>query len=156
MVVQWLVGIPSSTFFIMVLAFGISFATSLSNRLLTNRDQLRAWNKEIRMWREDSMKAAKSGDKKLLAKVKKQEKHVMQLQSRMMWQSMKTSMLWFVPLLLMWYIFLPAIVNMGEAVAFIPWFSGVFPLSVFLWYLLCSFLASALFTRVFGLGLGAE
>lgn len=157
MAISWLATIPNSTFFILLLAFGVSFATSSTNRLLTNREQLKAWNKEISQWRTDSMQARRSNDKKLMAKVKKQERHVMQLQSKMMWQSMKTSFLWFIPLMLMWYVFLPSIVNIGEAVAYIPWLSGAaFPLTVFLWYLLCSFLASALFTRLFGLGTGGD
>jgi len=145
-----------STFFILGLAFTVSFATSLSSRLLTNREQLRAWNKEIREWRADSLKARRTGDKKLMAKVKKQERHVMQLQSKMTIQSMKTSFLWFIPLMLMWYVLIPQIVPIGEIVAYLPWLSGELPLAVFLWYLLCSFLAGALFNRLFGLGLGGD
>lgn len=145
-----------SMFFITALAFAVSFATSLTNRFLTNREQLRAWNKEIREWRAESMKATRTGDKKLMAKVKKQERHVMQLQSKMTIQSMKTSALWFIPLMLMWYVLLPRIVPINEIIAYIPWISGEFPLNVFLWYLLCSFLAGALFTRLFGLGLGGD
>lgn len=156
MAFDWLAVIPYSTFFILLLSFGVSFATSLTNRFLTNREQLKAWNKEIREWRSESMKARRSGDKKLLAKVKKQERHVMQLQSKMTIQSMKTSFLWFIPLMIMWYVLLPQIVPVGEVVAYLPWISGELPLTVFLWYLICSFLASALFTRVFGLGLGGD
>jgi len=162
MALSWLAAIPNSTFFVFLLAFGVSLATSLTNRLLTNREQLKTWNKEISQWRTDSMQARRTNDKKLMAKVKKQERHVMQLQSKMMWQSMKTSFLWFIPLMLMWYVFLPQIVNIGEAVAYLPpanffntvLFNGV--LNVFLWYLVCSFLASALFTRLFGLGTGGD
>jgi len=149
--------IPFSTFFILFLSFAVSFATSLSNRLLTNREQLRAWNKEIAQWRADSLQARRTDDKKLMAKVKKQERHIMQLQSKLMWQTMKTSFLWFIPLMLMWYVFLPQIVPIGETVAYLPWLSEEpLPLSVFLWYLLCSFLASALFTRLLGLGMGGD
>lgn len=156
MAFEWLAAIPYSTFFVMFLSFVVSFATSVTNRVLTNREQLKAWTKEIKEWREESLKARKTGDKKLLAKVKKQERHVMQLQSKMTLQSMKTSFLWFIPLMIMWYVLLPQIVPISEIVAYIPWLSGEFPLSVFLWYLLCSFLASALFTRIFGLGLGGD
>jgi len=156
MAFESLSSVPYSTFFIMFLSFAISFATSLSNRLLTNREQLRAWNKEISGWRADSLKARREDDKKLMAKVKKQEKHIMQLQSKMMWQSMKTSFLWFIPLLLVWYVFIPQIVAINTTVAYIPWLSEELQLTVFLWYLLCSFLAGALFTRIFGLGMGGD
>lgn len=156
MAIEWLTSIPNSTFFILLLSFAISFATSLSNRLLTNREQLRAWTKEISQWRADSLKARRTNDKKLMAKVKKQERHMMQLQSRMTWQQMKTQGLLFIPLLLMWYVFLPQIVNISETVAYLPWLSGELPLNVILWYLLCSFLASTLLTRLLGLGLGGD
>ena len=158
MAFEWLAAIPYSTFFVMFLSFVVSFATSVTNRVLTNREQLRAWTKEIKEWREESLKARKTGDKKLLAKVKKQERHVMQLQSKMTFQSMKTSFLWFIPLMIMWYVLLPQIVPIGEVVAFLPPLPPLFSgeLTVFLWYLLCSFLASALFTRLFGLGLGGD
>lgn len=158
MAFEWLAVIPSSTLFILLLSFAVSFATSVTNRFLTNREQLKAWTKEIKEWREESLKARKTGDKKLLAKVKKQERHVMQLQSKMTLQSMKTSFLWFIPLMIMWYVLLPQIVPIGEVVAFLPPLPPLFSgeLTVFLWYLLCSFLASALFTRLFGLGLGGD
>ena len=103
------------------------------------------------------MKAARAGDKKLMAKLKKQEKHIMQLQSKMMWQSMKTSFLWFIPLMLMWYVLLPAAIEPGTVVASLPWLgSEPYQLNVFMWYLFCSFLAGIIFNRLFGLGMGGE
>jgi uncharacterized membrane protein (DUF106 family) len=142
----------------MLVASAISFATSLTNRLLTNREQLRDWNKEVSQWRTDSMKAARSGDKKLMAKVKKQEQHIMQLQSKMMWQSMKTSFLWFVPLLLIWYLFLSPIFGPLAAVAYLPGLFGSqsLQLPLFWWYLLSSFMCGILFSRLFGLALGGD
>ena len=111
----------NALFFVMLLSFLVSLATSTTNRLITNREQLRDWNKEISQWRAESMKAAKSGDKKLMAKVKKQEKHVMQLQSKMMWQSMKTTLFWMVPMLLLWYVLLPRLIEVNRIVAYLPW-----------------------------------
>lgn len=157
MTIDWLMYPPNSTFFIMLVAFAVSLATSTTNRLLTKRDQLRDWNKEISQWRSESMKAARSGDKKLMAKLKKQEKHVMQLQSKMMWQSMKTSFLWFIPLMLMWYVLLPAAIPPGTIVAYLPWLGATpYELNVFMWYLFCSFLAGIIFNRLFGLGMGGD
>jgi uncharacterized membrane protein (DUF106 family) len=148
--------IPTSTLFILLLSFGISLATSTTNRLLTNREQLRDWNKEISQWRSESLKAARSGDKKLMAKLKKQEKHVMQLQSKMMWQSMKTTLFWMVPMLLLWYVLLPQLIGVNEIVAYLPWLGAPMFLNVILWYLLCSLLAGVIFNRLFGLGLGGD
>jgi len=150
-----LTAIPYSTLFILLLAFAVSFATQLTSRLLTNKEQLQAWNKEISQWRSAIMEARRRGDKRTVAKLQRQERHIMQLQSKTMWQSMKTSLLLFIPLMLMWYVFLPFLgFTINAIVAYIPLLSEPFQLSVFLWYLLCSFLGSALFTRLFGLGLG--
>lgn len=158
---DWLTGIPTATIFILLLSLTISFITSLGNRLLTDRNQLRAWNKEIAAWRADSVKATRTGDKKLAAKVKKQQKHIMQLQSKVMFQSMKTSFLWFIPLMLIWYLFLIPVFG-PSTVAYLPGLPGLFgtepewKLSYFWWYLLCSFLFGALFSRLFGLTLGGD
>jgi uncharacterized membrane protein (DUF106 family) len=148
--------IPYSTIFILLITFTITFATSITNRRLTNIEQLKAWNKEITAWRSDSMKATRTGDKKLMAKVKKQQQQVMQLQSKMMWNSMKNSLIWTIPLLLLWWFFLTPFFSKTGTVAYLPWFGDPFPLSYVLWYILCSFLFSTLFNRLLGLGMGSD
>jgi len=150
--------IPYSTLFILGLSLLVSLVTSLTNRLLTNREQMKAWTQEIAAWRADSLKATRTGDKKLMAKVQKQQKYVMQLQSKMMWQSMKTSFIWFIPLMLLWLVFLNPLYNKPELwVAYIPWFgSDPLPLPYIYWYLLCSILSGALLSRLLGLGMGGD
>jgi len=149
--------IPYSTFFILLLSFLVSLVTSLTNRLFTNREQMKAWSQEVAAWRADSLKAARTGDKKLMAKVKKQQKHVMQLQSKMSWQQTKTSFIWTIPLLLLWWLFLiPLYANAGF-VAYLPGIGSEWSLNYALWYLFCSMLfGPALLTRLFGLGMGGD
>jgi uncharacterized membrane protein (DUF106 family) len=148
--------IPYSTLFILLISSIISLVTSLTNRLLTNREQMKAWNQEISAWRADSMKATRTGDKKLKAKVEKQQKHIMQIQSKMSWQSMKTTFIWFIPLMLLWIFFLtPTYANVAS-VAYLPGIGGVWSLPLFWWYLLCSFLSNSLITRTLGLSLGVD
>ena len=65
--------IPVSTMFILLLSMALSLITALANRLLTNQDQLKAWRREVAEWTAEFNKARKSGDKKLLAKVKKKQ-----------------------------------------------------------------------------------
>jgi len=152
--------IPYSTLFILLLSFLLSLVTLLTNRLLTNREQMKAWSQEIAAWREDSLKATRTGDKKLMAKVKKQQKQIMQLQSKMMWQSMKTSFIWFIPLMLLWWFFLTPLYSRPEGlidVAYIPWFgTDHLPLSYFYWYFLCSISSQALLSRLLGMGMGGD
>jgi uncharacterized membrane protein (DUF106 family) len=152
--------IPVSTIFILLLSMCLSLATSLANRFLTNQDQLRTWRREIAEWNADFKKARKTNDKKLLAKVKKQQPQIMKIQSKMSWQSMKVSFIFMIPFFLLWYLFLTPTYFDVPAVAYIPNIlssaSGVswIPLPLFWWYLLCSFLFGTLFARVLGLAMG--
>jgi len=148
--------IPYSTFFILLLSFFLSLVTSLTNRLLTNRAQMNAWSQEISEWNKELRNAQRNKDKKTLEKLMKKQKYILQLQSKMTWQSMKTSFIWFIPLLLLWWFFLTPLYTRGGpiAVAYIPWFeSDPLPLPYAYWYLLCSVLSSALLTRLLGLSL---
>ncbi len=150
-----LLPVPNSTFFILLLSMSLSFITGLANRLLTNREQLNAWRKEVAQWTADSKKAMKSGDKKLLAKVKKKESHVLKLQSKMMWQSMKVSLIFMIPFLLIWQLLIGFYGN--TTIAYIPGISlgnqGGLPL--IWWYLLCSLASGTLITKALGVSLGA-
>jgi len=150
---EWLLPIPNSTLFILLLSMSLSFLTALANRLLTNREQLSAWRKEVAQWNEDFKKARKSGDKKLLAKVKKKERHILQLQSKMMWQSMKVSLIFMIPFLLIWQLLIGF--YGGTPVAKIPWIDGVLEMPLIWWYMLCSFASGTLIMKALGVTPGA-
>jgi len=152
--------IPVSTMFILLLSMALSLITALANRLLTNQDQLKAWRREVAEWTADFNKARKSNDKKLLAKVKQKQPYITKLQSKMMWQSMKVSFIFFIPFILLWNLFLnPTYIDV-PAVAYIPNIlssdggASWMPLPYFWWYLLCSFLFGTLFSRILGLAMG--
>jgi len=149
--------IPFSTLFILGLSAGISLLTTLVNRRFTDPEKSRAWRKEISDWNNDLRAARGSKDKKVLEKVMKKQQYIMQLQSKMMWQSMKVSLLFLVPLFLMWQI-------LGgfygpTAIAFLPGVGNqlVLPIlniafsSLFWWYLLCSLLLGTAFQHLFRL-----
>ncbi len=140
---------PSATIFILLLSVFLTLLTSLVNRLFTNPDQLRAWRKEIKEWRDEFREAQRGKDKKKLAKVEKQKARIMKLQQKMSWQSMKVSLLFFVPFIIIWQV-LWSIYR--EPIAFLPGFG---PLSIVLWYFLCSIFFSTIFSRAFGVGIGA-
>ncbi|MEM2110906.1 MAG: EMC3/TMCO1 family protein [Candidatus Bathyarchaeia archaeon] len=143
--------IPWSTLSVIGIAFLVSLMTTLVNRKFIDREQFAKWREEINAWNVDKNKAKQTGDKKLMAKVKKQELHILQLQSRMAKQQMKVFAVTFVPILVMWQI-LPGFYGFAS-VAYIP-IMGVFPLSFFLWYLICSFFTSTILSRLFGVEIG--
>ena len=152
---------PLSTLFILLLAAGITLLTSLANRLLTNPTKAKAWRKEIAGWNSELRKAQKSGDKKAIEKLMKKQQSIMQLQSKMMWQSMKVMLLFFVPLLLMWQV-LGGLYRYSDGspipIAYFPGVGAILPLpllgnmlSLYWWYLLCSFLFSTISSHLLGL-----
>lgn len=150
--IDWLLApqAPAATIFIIILCVALTFLTSLVNRLLTNPEQMRTWRKEIKEWTSEFKEAQRNKDKKKLAKVEKQKAKIMKLQQKMSWQSMKISLLFFVPFILMWQVLWG--IYQGP-IAFLPGFG---PLSIVYWYLLCSLFFSTLFSRIFGVGIGAE
>lgn len=153
-----LLEIPFSTIFIFLLAAAISLLTSLANRLLTNPEKSKAWRREVSEWNTELRKAQRSGDKKRVEKLMKKQQYILQLQSKMMWQSMKVMLLFIVPLFLIWQ-FLGSFYTSPDGqpihIAYFPGVGPILPLlnivSLFWWYLLCSFLFGTIFSHLFGL-----
>jgi uncharacterized membrane protein (DUF106 family) len=111
-----------------------------------------------------NMKEAKStNDKKLLKKAQKQEKQILQLQTQAL--SLSSKQFRVLPItmgvfFIVWLLLTGSILGIKlftspfigpDPVAYLPWFGGVMQLSLFYWYLICSFLFGALFSRIFGL-----
>jgi len=149
--------IPYSTTFILGIALLISLLTTLVNRRFTDPEKSKAWRKEISDWNKDLRDAQRGKDKKTLEKVMKKQQYIMQLQTKMMWQSMKVSLLFIVPLFVMWW-FLGGQYG-STPIAYFPGIGGNLKLpilnltfySLFWWYLLCSLLFGTAFQHVLGL-----
>ena len=159
-ILDWLLAAEGSgaTIAALLVAIGLTFVTSLANRLLTNKEQRDAWRREISARNDEFKKARKSGDKKLLAKVQKQQSRIMKLQSKMAWQSMKVSLIFFVPILLLWQFLIGYYVTpegFPSVLAHLPWFGEPLQLTIVWWYPLCSLTCGVIFSHLFGLGMGA-
>ena len=166
---------PYVTIIILFVSITMSFASSLINSRFMpreHREKVKALQRKIsalKKEKSENMKKAKStGDKKLLRKAQKQEKHLLQLQSQALSLSSKqfrvlpiTMMLFFIVWLLLtgnvlgFRLFDSPFIG-PDPVAYLPWLGGVFPLSLFYWYLICSFLFGTLFSRIFGLTGGTD
>ena len=150
--------IPVSTIFMFLLAALISLLTSLTNRLLTNPEKSKAWRKEIADWNKEFREAKRSGDNKRLDKVMKKQKQILQLQSKMTWQSMKVTLIFFVPLIIIWQLLGGVFSRAGQplAIAYFPGVGPILPIPLFnvsliWWYLLCSMMFGTIFSHVFGI-----
>ncbi|MEM4703628.1 MAG: EMC3/TMCO1 family protein [Candidatus Bathyarchaeia archaeon] len=97
-------------------------------------------------------------DEKLMDKVMKKQKHILQLQSKMSWQQMKVSLLFIIPLILIWQ-FLGGTYSTPTGPLPIAYFPGVgpnlplpiFSVSLIWWYLMCSMLFGTIFSHLLGL-----
>ena len=148
------VDIPWSTLFIFLLATMISLLTSLTNRLLTNPEKTKAWRKEISNWNNELKKARKEGDKKNIEKVMRKQKQILGLQSKMTWQSMKVTLIFFIPLIIIWQFLGGTYYELD--VAYFPGLGSILPLPIFnisliWWYLLSSMFFGTVFSHLFGI-----
>jgi uncharacterized membrane protein (DUF106 family) len=150
---------PGSTLLTMGIAFLISIITALLNRKFIDKEKHAKWKEEIDRWNADKKLLKKTGDKKLAAKVKKQELHVLQMQSKMMSQQTKTTFVTLIPLLIMW----PTLMGFfgPNPVAYVPLMPGDPPyaLPFVIWYFVCNFFASTVVSRILGvqmMGMGQK
>jgi uncharacterized membrane protein (DUF106 family) len=166
---------PFVTMVVLFVSLVMSFLSSFINSRFMpkeHRQKVKKLQRRISVLtkeKNENMKEAKSsGDKKLLRKAQKQEKQLLQLQSQALSLSSKqirvlpiTMAVFFV----VWLLLTGSILGfklfnspfIGTApVAYLPWIGGVMPLTLFYWYLICSFLFGALFSRIFGLTGGLE
>jgi uncharacterized membrane protein (DUF106 family) len=131
----------------------------LMNRVFINPKKLLSWQEEIRKWNIEKERAKKSGDKKLLSKVKKQERHITQLESKILKRQLLNMAIVFVLIIGVWQ-FLALLYAMTPGVAYVPfWIPFLtpmppYPLPMFFWYPICSYFSSTIFSRIFGVSLG--
>ncbi len=166
---------PIVTLVVLFVSVAMSLASSLINshfmpkehrqKIKDLRSRINALTKE----KNENMKKAKStDDKKLLRKAQKQERQLLNLQSQALSLSSRqfrvlpiTMVVFFV----VWLFLTGSILGFKlfdspfvspDPVAYLPWLGGVLPLSLFYWYLICSFLFGTLFSRIFGLTGGTD
>ncbi len=152
MLAEFLKIIPYSTIFITLLAFLVSLITTLLNRKFIDRRLFAKWQKEIQEWNAEKELAKKTGDKKLLAKVRKREIQIMQIRAKMSKQQTKVMVITFIPLLLMWWV-LTSFYGFTP-VAYMPLLGEPIEINFVYWYLICSFFFNFLLSRIFNVEMG--
>jgi len=155
MLPEWLLEellrIPASTLFTFIIASSISLITTMLNRKFVDREKLSIWQREINRWEAERRRAQRTGDKKLMAKVKRQELYIAQLRWKTISQQMKTFAITFIPLLAIWQALIGFYGN--DPVAYIPGLGGPIALPFIFWYMICSFFVSALLSKVLGISM---
>lgn len=142
--------IPQATFVVMLICMAISFTHSSINRLLISHfvgwESYRRMQKEIAEYRSQTTMAIRTGDKKLLEKLKKKEPQILSMQAKIAKPQMMLFGLSFIYILVWWFVLIP--LYKEETLAYIP---GIMPISVVWWYFICSFFFGTIFNRLLGI-----
>ena len=143
---------PGSAIFIFIISLAVNLLMGLANRRFIDLEEYKEWTIKSTLVRREHMKALQSGNKRLIDKLQKEQQEIMKEQSKMTMQQMKLQLFFFIPFIVLWQILGVFFANSGP-VALMPFNAPFFgeKLSIFSWYLLCSFATSILTRRLLGL-----
>jgi uncharacterized membrane protein (DUF106 family) len=135
----------------MVITLTLASITSFIGVRSLDLEQYRKLMIESSRARKEVMDASRSGNQSRIDKAQKRQSDLMQQQSKMSMDRMKSSMLFTIPLLLIW----PSLGRFfgSTVVAYFPFDFPRIPreFSFIQWYLLCSFSMNVILNRLFGL-----
>jgi uncharacterized membrane protein (DUF106 family) len=148
---------PSATLLVLGAAIVLSLITMSANRFLVNYKMIANSRREYMAWTSAVRKAKKDGDEKALEKLMRRQSAMMKMSSRSTFEQFKTYPITIVPFLLIYYTVVRAIGSIPVAYAplVLPFTTtttnDMFSvLSLFYWYLICSFTLSIPLSRLFG------
>ena len=154
--------IPLSTFSVFAAALLLSVVAMSANRFLVDYKMIARVRQEYMGFMRAMNKARKDGDEKQLDKLMKRSPSMQKMQFRATLEQMKTYPITIVPFYLI-YAVLGYAVSSNLAVAYAPFSipfttvlgnasapGSVTVLSLFFWYLICSFAISVPLSRIFG------
>ena len=150
--------VPLSTVSVFAAALMLSLIAMSANRFLVNYKMVANYRREYMNWMNAVRKARKEGDEKQLDKLMKRQTSVMKMSSRATLEQLKTYPITIIPFYLIYAILGYALGSL-VAVAYSPFVipfasitSGGYAavLSLFFWYLICSFAISIPLSRIFG------
>ena len=142
---------PYATLAIMGISLALATFTSYIGVRSLDLEQYKRLMIESARARRELMSATRSGNQRSIDKAQKRQNELMQQQSKMSMDRMRSSMLFTVPMLLVW----PSLGRFfGDTiVAHFPFDFPRIPreFTFIQWYLLCSFTMNVILNRVFGL-----
>ena len=144
-------------------AIGVNLLYAFGRRKFTDIEKMRRYNAEMKAFREEMSAATKAGDKVKLERLKKKQTQMNKMNAEMMTENMKPTLLFFIPLLALYYL-LSGFIGTKSVLAVTPIYipliiasigtsSTNLGLSFFIWYMICSFTFSGIISRLFGLAM---
>lgn len=153
---------PLSTILVALTPIALSLVTSLATRALVDLEHERRVMAEYRDFTQKLRQAMSSGDKALVAKLKKREKQMRGLQAKAQWSRMKVTLALYAPLILVYFLLGNLVGGFGAIVAIspvaIPYVTGsivvggaaVQGMSLIWWYLVASFAFASTISKLTG------
>jgi len=155
--------VPLSAFIVFGAALLLSIVAMSANRFLVNYKMVANYRREYMNWMNALRKAKKDGDEKQQDKLMRRQSAVMKMSSRATLEQLKTYPITIIPFYLIYAVLGYALSSSLTAVAYAPFaipFAAVAGdasapgsasvLSLFFWYLICSFAISIPLSRIFG------
>ena len=142
---------PYATLAIMTISLLLATTTSYIGVRSLDLKQYRRLMIDSSKARKELMDATRSGNQRRIDKAQKRQNELMQQQSKMSMDRMRSSMLFTIPMILIW----PSLggffggIIVAQFPFDFPWIPREF--SFIQWYLLCSFTFNVLLNRLFGL-----
>lgn len=148
---------PVSTIFLMVLAFAISALTTYITKRYMNVEEYRKSMEESSYAQQELMAAMRSGNQRRIQKAQQRQKAAQQIQMKHSSAQTKTTMYTIIPIMVMWQI-LGRFYGTSTGVAWMPFNPIIFgtKLNYITWYIICSFTASMIMRRAFGISFEIE
>ena len=142
---------PWATLAIMGISIVLAIFTSFIGVRSMDLDQYRTLMIESSKARKELMDATRSGNQRKIDKAQKRQSELMQQQSKMSMDRMRSSMLFTIPMLLVWpylgkFFGTTIVANFPFNFPYIPR-----EFTFIQWYLLCSFSINVVMNRLFGL-----
>ncbi len=148
---------PSATLLVLGAAICLSLITMSANRFLVDYKMIANSRREYMAWTNAVRKARKDRDEKALEKLMRRQSAMMKMSSRSTFEQFKTYPFTIIPFLLIYYTVVRAVgaIPVAYAPMILPFTTvtanqAFSVLSLFYWYLICSFTLSIPLSRLFG------
>lgn len=140
---------PWSAVFVFLMALAACLISSSVQRLMIDVKVVRQQAQELSKWRKELLKATRAKDLKAVEKLMRKKPYIDKLQATYTAQTMKPMVVYFVPLLVLFWIFSGVFSGEYANVAYLP----IIGLSVpfWVWYFLSSLALSPILQRVLNL-----
>jgi uncharacterized membrane protein (DUF106 family) len=140
---------PWSAVFVFLLALAACLISSSVQRLMIDVKIVRQQVQELNKWRRELLKATRARDMKAVEKLMRKKPYIDKLQAMYTAQTMKPMIVYFVPLLILFWLFSGVFSGEYAYVAYLPIIGSRVPFWV--WYFLSSLAISPILQRVFNL-----